>query len=392
MVTSPDVLSFLTKEFWEGNSNEILLNPRSQDFSFIEKFWLNFRKATDLEGKILLQSSGTTKKVSIAQESRLVVLSKKSFLNSAQSVNEHFQIDSHDSWLLTLPLFHVGGLSICARAFLSHSLVEHLQQWNVESFVEKLQQNQITWTSLVPTQIYDLIQRNLRSPQSLKGVFVGGGKLQSSLYEKALTLGWPLILSYGMTETAAMIAASQKNKAALFPLPHAQIKASDNGLICIRTSSLLDAYLHIYSNGFHLEARALDSEGYWVTADLGEVTEKGEILLRGRQSAQLKISGELVDMSLLKEKWEEIASFYDWFPQTVLLAIPDARLENKVVLCFEGTQDRIQKLDEALEKFHRQVMPYERIQNVLCFPKFPRTELGKIQENQLTHDVMSVGK
>ena len=48
---------------------------------------------------------------------KICILSKTAFLSSAQAVNSKLKVEKKDSWLISLPLFHVAGLSILARSF-----------------------------------------------------------------------------------------------------------------------------------------------------------------------------------------------------------------------------------------------------------------------------------
>ena len=64
----------------------------------------------------------------------------------------------------------------------------------------------VTHTSLVPTQVHDLVKADLRAPETLKAIVVGGGHLDAATGRLARTLGWPVLASYGMTEAASQIA------------------------------------------------------------------------------------------------------------------------------------------------------------------------------------------
>ena len=64
---------------------------------------------------VWLLSSGTQS----VDEIKAIALSIEAILQSAKAVNKHLRATAKDRWLLTLPFYHIGGLSIFARAHLS---------------------------------------------------------------------------------------------------------------------------------------------------------------------------------------------------------------------------------------------------------------------------------
>ncbi len=75
-------------------------------------------------------------------------------------------------------------------------------------FAEEMNEGAVTLTSLVPTQVHDLVQCALACPPSLRAVVVGGAELDPVLGERARELGWPVLQSYGMTEAASQVATA----------------------------------------------------------------------------------------------------------------------------------------------------------------------------------------
>ena len=130
----------------------------------------------------------------------------------------------------SLPDFHVGGLGIWARAYLSGAAVVDFKQahpgkWQSQAFYQYIQQVKGTLSALVPAQIYDLAALECPAPSSLRAVIVGGGALLPGLYERAVALGWPLLPSYGLTECGSQVATAaleswQQKEPSLQLLPH----------------------------------------------------------------------------------------------------------------------------------------------------------------------------
>ena len=62
-----------------------------------------------------------------------------------------------DRWLLTLPLYHVGGLSMLVRACLCRAAVIVMDRFTPDALIAAAAQHQATLVSLVPTMLYRVL-------------------------------------------------------------------------------------------------------------------------------------------------------------------------------------------------------------------------------------------
>ncbi|BBI53836.1 hypothetical protein HORIV_62570 [Vreelandella olivaria] len=65
-------------------------------------------------------------------------------------------VDQNSGWLLSLPLFHIGGYAIPFRVFLAGGRV--ILDEAPHSLAERLEQQAISHLSLVPTQLWRLLK------------------------------------------------------------------------------------------------------------------------------------------------------------------------------------------------------------------------------------------
>lgn len=349
---------------WHSPESHLFINPRNTS-SFSPQDWEGFR---ELKSHIWLATSGTTQAV----EARIkwVALSKEAFLSSADAVNAHLSSNQKDIWLNALPLFHVGGLSIYARAFLSGASVKTPREakWNPASYLEELAG--ATWTSLVPTQLYDLVQMNKPAPPSLRGVIIGGGHCPRALYEKAISLKWPVMPSFGMTECCSQVATATLSSELLQILPHMHCTISREGYLEIRSPALLTGYLYIEGGNFRWEDPKVD--GRFQTEDLADI-EGNTLKFLGRKSDWIKISGENVSLFHLDAIFDTIKP--SGFP-AYISSCKEARLGNAIELVvLKGKENEATGLIFA---FNEKVMPYERIHQIRCVEQILYTNLGKL--------------
>ena len=373
---------------WDDEKTLYLVNPRDPLAPALDDME---KLLPRLRGHIWICSSGTSQKYSSVT---LYALSRSAFLHSARAVNEHLEVHKKDVWLNVLPVFHVGGLSIQARSYLSRSKVVEQSQsvWNPQKFKPWILEAKATLTSLVPTQIFDLVKLGEKAPESLRAIVVGGGRLSPELYKKARALGYPVLPSYGMTECASQIATAplgsllSEEYPQLKILSHVQARIEE-GRLAVSTPSLFTsravwrstkALVPITDESIRLEidepeVEILRRAGDWyVTQDQANLD--GEYLtLKGRVDEQIKISGELVHLGNLNELFRTISST----PESWIFHIEREREGAEIQLVLP-----IQTYNASrawIEKFNSSTLPVAKIKSVYYVDSIPKSELGKIK-------------
>lgn len=347
-----------------SDETHVLLNPRmpAEERARLERL----ASAFPLRGHVWIATSGTSGAI------KLAALSKEALLVSAAAVNRHLDASSAEVWCLVLPTFHVGGLGILARAFLSNARAVE-SAWDARGFAQLCERERMTLSSLVPAQVSDLVRGRLRAPASLRAIVVGGGSLLPELYDEGRALGWPLLPSYGMTECCSQIATATADSPALQLLSHVEVRTDEDGCLAIRSASLLTGYA---SN----EAGFVDPkvDGWLQTEDVGEVVD-GLLRVRGRRGAFIKIGGESVDLNRLDAVLERVARGLD----VALVAMPDDRLGHVIhLVCADGDVMSVRAAFDAA------VMPFERVRGVHRVARIPRTPLGKLRRAELVEELL----
>jgi O-succinylbenzoic acid--CoA ligase len=368
---------------WDSSTNQFFLNPRFSPNERAHLTLLISQVESSFQGHLFVLSSGTTARS--AEDLKWAALSKSGFLASAQGVNSHLQSTSSDVWLHPLPDFHVGGLGIWARSHLSQAKVVKLPVWSASEFVSQVLSCRATLTSLVPAQIYDLVNSRQMAPSSLRAVLVGGGALSPVLYQKALDLGWPVLPTYGMTEACSQVATARLNSLSkdrsreaglpvLEILPHVQVRVGEGGKLRLFGSSLLSAYVFQGETG----AQVFDpkEQGWFQTQDCGEVEDRFLKIL-GRLGDFIKIGGESVELGRLNAIFEEIRVQMGLNADISLLPVPDERLGH-VIHLVSNAELTLQDSVQFIELFNARVLAFERIRRWNPLTTLPRTALGKL--------------
>ncbi len=196
---------------------------------------------------------------------------------SAQGLLEEFKFKSQDSWLLSLPLYHVSGLAIIYR-WLQAGACLKVGSGNLAQDIEG-----VTHASLVPTQLKRLLDS--KQPLTLTHVLLGGSHIPHTLGLQAAQLGIETWLGYGMTEAASTVTAKQVNEisTAGHLLARRALKI-DKETIFVAGDTL--------ARGYYCQGKLIplcENDGWFNTKDLGQWLND-ELVIVGRAD-NLFISG-----------------------------------------------------------------------------------------------------
>lgn len=376
-------LELLTDEFWARAEVELMLAPKTPfaEVQYHRQQLEVFLSQQNLSaGYIVLATSGTTREAAQAQVAhKFIFLQKSAVLNAAQLMIQHYRL-LNESWLLNLPLHHISGISVAARAWLMKSALVPFVGWKPQQLLDlkptKSMENFLI--SLVPTQIFDLVQSRSCCPSHICKVFVGGGQMSASLNEEAQQLGWPVVQTFGMTETSAMMAEYDFSRECFHPFSGVDIRVNNEQMLEVFSPGLFDFE---YAEG----KMRFKREGFYCTDDLASLVDPHSFRLLGRIHHQVKVLGELVNLQAVENR---ALQFLNWPSHlAALVAVPDPRNEHKLILCLEADEVP-QGLYEKLPVLNNSLVGYERIADVMCVKMFPRTDLGKINRNELKSEVL----
>lgn len=358
-------------------------------------------------GLVWVMSSGTQ---SVGQI-KCIGLTREGILASAVEVNRHLQSTAKDRWLIALPLYHVGGFTILARAHLSGAGIYKFPKWKVDAFVRALYEEGITLCSLVPTQIHDLVAAKSSPPKSLRAIVVGGGALDPELYKSARALGWPLLPSYGLTECASQVAtaslASLKQEVSredaksprvskfkalpvseleappFLILKHAEIELREQRIF-LRAKSLARFVMTGRDNGcVTLEDPA--PTGWFATEDLAE-WQDGGLKLLGRRDEVVKVLGVLVGVPQVE--WDLRTFFLRKGLKGDLTVLPlKHEREGHSLVLITDTEDSLREWETQLDAYNAQASGPMRVRQLCWTHSIPRSDLGKVRRAELLREI-----
>ena len=372
--------------FWQSEQCLVMVNPRDPGAvaeAGIIRPWLEQQPA--LSGHMLFATSGSS------GGRKWVALSRQALLASAATVNRHLSVATSDRWLMALPDFHVGGVGMFARCYdAGCELLRMEGKWNPGVYHDMAEVEKTTLSSLVPTQLFDLVQRGFKAPASLRALLIGGGRLADDLYDRALGLGWPVMGTYGMTEAASQIATAMPGHRDLKILPGWQTKLTREGNLSIKGDSLLSAYVYCTGDSCLLNDPLVD--GWFDTGDRVAMMAD-TIKVKGRADRCVKILGELINVSEIEARvLEHAARCQSPIPSPIpspnldlaVVAVPDSRKGNRLVLCGDKQAD----VDQIRKHYNQECHPVERIDELCLLEQIPRSPMGKVLYGALAEAVV----
>ncbi|MDC9588234.1 o-succinylbenzoate--CoA ligase [Xenorhabdus sp. XENO-10] len=270
-------------------------------------------------------------------------------LASAQGILSCMDFQSDDSWLLSLPLFHVSGQGILWRWLQTGAtlILRDLHPLN-------LALSGCTHASLVPTQLWRLLEQSHEYPLMLKEVLLGGTMIPTSLVVRAEELGIRCWCGYGLTEMASTVCAKRADglPGVGHPLPGKSVRLVDEE-IQIRADSIASGY---WFNG---ELNPLiDNEGWFSTRDRG-IFEQGELRILGRLDNQFFSGGE----GIQPEDIERVINQHPQIEQSFVVPISDVEFGHRPVAVIETqypelTETIIDWISDKIAAFQRPVTCY----------------------------------
>lgn len=234
--------------------------------------------------------------------------------------------------------------------------------------------------SIVPTQLQRLLA-STAGTQWLRGfkvVLLGGGPTWRELADAAAAAGVRASLSYGMTETAAMVAAQHPeeflagDRSSGAAMPHARLGIDRDGRVAISGDSVFRGYFPEFRR-----------EREFVTEDLGRLDEAGRLHVLGRRDAVIITGGKKVQPAEVEAALRASGEFED----VIVVGVPDPEWGECVVACHPAGA----RAPDAA-KAVRALAPHQRPKRFVALAEWPRNAQGKINRAAITAAIMQLDR
>lgn len=308
---------------------------------------------------------------------KAVVHSIKNHLANAEGVCELLDFKQGDSWLLSLPLFHVSGQGIVWR-WLSQGATLYVNEDKADFF--KLL-SQVSHASLVPTQMQRyLVSAEFHKRSKKQTVLLGGAAIPTELVQQAKVHGITTFSGYGMTEMASTICAVKNELGNVGkPLKRREVCLVDNE-IWVKGDCLALGYWQK-----NAEIRPLtNAQGWLQTKDLGQWNAQGHLIVKGRLDNMFISGGE----NIQPEEVEKVLFASGLLRQIFIVPIADVEFGERPVAVVDLLEPFSTQAVEKLQNFAIQHL--ERFKHPICYlPLDENLQQGgiKISRQQLKSEI-----
>ncbi|MGZ3741708.1 MAG: AMP-binding protein, partial [Bdellovibrionota bacterium] len=277
-------------------------------------------------------------------------------------------------WLLDLPLFHVGGLSVLTRAFfLDAALALSEPAFSAQATKDWINSGRVQGLSLVPTTLLRLLREKDLRFDEISLILLGGAPAAPALVHEARSRGAPVRLTYGMTEHASQAATEIVPGSGLRALPEVEIQIGADEEILLRSPALAAG---TFERG---ELKPLPlRNGFFPTGDLGSLRD-GTLTVLGRASELVISGGKKIYPAEVEAALAKMIGVSD----CGVLGLPDG--EWGEVLCAAVTESVPGNFrpDSAKAELKAVLEPHQIPKIWILLPSIPRSPSGKILRTEL---------
>ncbi|WP_099073820.1 o-succinylbenzoate--CoA ligase [Proteus alimentorum] len=294
-------------------------------------------------------------------------------LCSAEGILSLMPFEKGDSWLLSLPLFHVSGQGILWRWLLRGAM---LVVREMHPFVDALQG--CTHASLVPTQLWRFLQSRAQQdnqqpkPITLRSVLLGGAMIPIELTQEAEHWGIQCWCGYGMTEMASTVCAKRADGKAGVGLP---LKGKNVRLVDDELQIMSDSVALGYWFDGKLKPLSLTADGWYSTRDKGDFIAE-EWCVLGRLDNLFFSAGE----GIQPEDIEKILNAHPSVSQSFVVPIDDTEFGQRPVAVVDADIEIINQLPQW---YHSRLAGFQRPVACLQLPECLKNGGIKISRKQV---------
>ena len=361
---------------------------------------MRFPEADDSDTTVLMYTAGTT------GVPKGVMLSHDSLTTYLLANVEPPDPDAHESNLLPMPLYHIGGFQTALAAVYGGRTLVLMQQFDSEQWLELAQRERPTRSILVPTMLKQLIDQPTFSHydlSSLRVVTYGAAPMPQDVIRRAIDAlpGVQFINAFGQTESAATIAMLGPDDHRLQgtadevekklhrlasigrPLEDVEVMLVDEDGEEVPLGDVGEIVAwgpRIMSGYWKQQVDTADAiKGGWLhTGDLAYQDEDGYIFLAGRAKDFIKRGGEMVS----PEEVERVLASHPGVDEAAIIGVPDDYWGERVraVVVLNASQ-----VDEAelIEYCRQRLSSFKRPESVVFVEELPRNPLGKVLKTDL---------
>ncbi len=345
----------------------------------------------DPDVALWLFTSGTT------GEPKVAILRHANLTSYVISTVEFANADESDAALVSVPPYHIAGMSAILTSVYSGRRMVYLTAFTPEEWVDVVAQEKILRAMVVPTmldRILDVLETRGQGLPDLKALTYGGGRMPLLVIERAMK-SLPhvnFVNAYGLTETSSTISllgpedhreAMASNDPAIKarlgsvgqPIPSLEVEIRDEAGQLVPAGTPGEIYVRGEQiSGEYKHKKLTDDAGWFATNDGGYFDEGGYLYVTGRlddvivRGGENISPGEIEDVLLAHPSVGEVAVLgvknIEWGEALAAVIVPENETPDKAELA-DWVKSRLRSTKTPQLWEFRDELPYNDTGKVL---------------------------
>jgi len=309
-------------------------------------------------------------------------------------------LNENDRWLVCLPLFHVGGLSIIMRSAIYGTTAIVHSGFDADAVNRAIYDDSVSIVSVVSVMLQRMLDARGDNPypSTLRCVLLGGGPTPKVLLDRCAHHGIPVVQTYGLTESCSQAVTLAPEDALsrlgsvgkpLYPNEIRVISsdgsdapADEAGEILIRGPIVMSGYL----NQTDATSRAI-TDGWLHSGDIGRIDADGYLYVLDRRDDLIVTGGE----NVYPAEVEAVLQSHPSIAESAVIGAEDVEWGQRVIAIarLEGDASGIDAT--SLQLFCRERLAGYKVPREFRFvtEPLPRTASGKLRRAALRGDSTS---
>ena len=340
------------------------------------------RQKNDLAS--ILYTSGTTGK------SKGAMLSHNNLVSNTTILSKYWAFSQDDILLHALPIYHIHGLFVaCNICLYIGSEIIFLKKFDVEEVIKKLKNSTVMMG--VPTFYTRLLENdkfNSKVTQEMRLFISGSAPLLSQTHNEFEKItGHKILERYGMSETNMNASnpylGERKPGTVGVPLENVTIKITNvktgvklkNGQIGMIQIKGENVFLGYWRN-IEETKKSFSQDGFFITGDLGKITDDGYLTIVGRDK-DLIISGGL---NIYPKEIEILIDNIEGVNESAVIGVPHNDFGEAVIAIIVKNELKILSEETIVKYLKLKLANFKRPKKVFFVNHLPRNTMGKVQK------------
>ena len=303
-------------------------------------------------------------------------------------------LSADDRWLVCLPLFHIGGLSILMRSVIYGTSVIVHKKFDSDIVNQAICEDKITIISVVAVMLqrmlHDLESKAASYPSTLRCVLLGGGPAPYPLLEECVRRKVPVVQTYGLTEACSQAVTLspadtiRKIGSAGRPLLPVQLRIlhdnkpaspGEHGEIFLKGPTITPGYIdspEATTQAFH--------DGWFATGDIGYLDNDGYLFVLDRRSDLIISGGE----NIYPAEIESVLQSHPAVKEAGVCGQADPQWGQVPIAFVALKSGSSASVEELLSYAAQKLARYKQPRAIYITSQLPRTSSGKLVRRGLS--------